>query len=273
MMCNVKWGNELSYDFCVPLGIKQGGINSPDFFGCYVDGVSNILRDAQIGCHMLGVFIAMILFADDMCLLAPTRAALQKMIKHCAEYCTKYGLTFNASKSKIVLFSRQAIDKDSLCPVLLNGAAIDYVDSIKYLGATIESRKGFEYSSSKDLSSFYRASNSILRAVKKPSEEIQLHLLYSNCIPILTYASAVKQFSSRQMQDCNTAVNDALRLIFGYNRWESVKAVRESFGYKSLTELFHSAKRKFQALLSSHCNTVVRHIARNSSNDADKKPD
>ena len=119
---------------------------------------------------------------------------------------------------------------------------------------------------------FYRASNSILRAVKKPSEEIQLHLLYSSCIPILTYASAVKQFSSRQMQDCNTAVNDALRLIFGYNRWESVKAVRESFGYRSLTELFHSAKRKFHASLSSHCNSVVQHIARNTFDDADKKP-
>ena len=159
-----------------------------------------------------------------------------------------------------------------MCPILLNGSTIDYVDSIKYLGATIESRRGFEYSSSKDLTSFYRASNSIIRAVKKPSEEVQLHLLYSNCIPILTYASAVKQYTSRQMQDCNTAVNDALRLIFGYNRWESVKTVRESFGYKSLTELFHTAKRKFQASLSLHHNSVVKHIARNSSNDADEVP-
>ena len=272
MMCNVKWGNVLSYDFSVPLGIKQGGINSPDFFGCYVDGVSNMLRDAHIGCHMLGVFIAMILFADDLCLFAPTRTALQKMIQHSADYCTKFGLTFNTSKSKIVLFSKKTVDKEKLCPILLNGSIIEYVDSIKYLGATIESRRGFEYSSSKDLASFYRASNSILRAIKKPSEEVQLHLLYSNCIPILTYASAVKQYTSRQMQDCNTAVNDALRLIFGYNRWESVKTVRESFGYKSLTELFHTAKRKFHASLSLHHNSVVKHIARNSSNDADEVP-
>ena len=235
----------------------------PDYFGCYINGIAHILRAAMIGCYLFGLFLAMILFADDLCLLAPTRRALQKMIHKCADYCTKYGLTFNTSKSKIMIFSKSKVDKDLLCPVFLNGEKIDYVDSIKYLGTTIESCKGFTFSSSKDLASFYRASNAILRAAKKPSEEIQLHLLYSDCIPILTYACAVKEYKSRQMQDCNTAVNDALRLIFGYNRWESVRTIRESFGYKSLTELFQSTKRKFNMSLLSHRNSVIKHIARN----------
>ena len=183
------------------------------------------------------------------------------LLAKCASYCNKYGLTFNTSKSKIMVFSKSKVDKERLCPVYLNGEKIDYVDSIKYLGTTIESCKGFTFSSSKDLSSFYQASNAILWAAKKPSEEIQLHLLYSNCIPILTYACAVKEYQSRQMQDCSTAVNDALRLIFGYNRWESVRTIRESFGYKSLTELFHSTKRKFNMSLLSHRNSVIKHIA------------
>ena len=36
----VKWGSESSRDFSVPLGIKQGGINSPEFFACYYDGLT-----------------------------------------------------------------------------------------------------------------------------------------------------------------------------------------------------------------------------------------
>ena len=271
MMCNVKWGNELSRDFHVPLGIKQGGINSPDFFGVYIDGISSILRAANLGCHMFSIFLAMILFADDLCLLAPTRAALAKMIENSASYCNKFGLTFNTSKSKIVVFSRRAVEKDRLCPIYLNGERMEYVDSIKYLGTTIESNKGFTFSSTKDLAKFYRASNSILRVVKKPSEEIQLHLLYANCIPILTYACAVKHYSTKQMQECNTAVNDALRLIFGFNRWESVRSLRESFGYKSLTDLFHITKRKFDASLLSHRNSVIKHIARNTLIDTQSK--
>ena len=52
---------------------------------------------------MYGIFLAMILFADDLCLLAPTRQALNKMIQLCADYCKEFGLTFNASKSKILV--------------------------------------------------------------------------------------------------------------------------------------------------------------------------
>ena len=205
----------------------------------------------------------MILFADDLCLMAPTRKALEKMIHLCEKYCNEYGLAFNALKSKILVFSKARVDHDNLGQITLNGKVIQYVEDVTYLGATIVNNKGFAFSPSTDLSKFYRASNSILRATTKPSEEVMLQLLYSCCIPILTYASAVKDFSSRQLQNCSTAVNDALRLIFGFNRWESVRTLRESFGYKSLVELFQRAKNKFDSSLRSHYNPIISHLARN----------
>ena len=244
MSCHVKWENERSRSFRVPLGIKQGGINSPEFFGCYIDDIATLLRESNVGCFIFGIFLALILFADDLCLLAPTRSALNKMIKSCADYCKDFALTFNAKKSKIVVFSKKSIDLEKLGPIMLNGSKIEYVDTVTYLGTTITNNKGISFSSNNDLSKFYRASNAILRAVNKPSEEILIHLLYSCCIPILSYASAVKVFPARQMQDCTTAVNDALRLIFGYHRWESIRSLRESFGYKSLVELFNVKKKQ-----------------------------
>ena len=263
MSCNVKWANEVSRSFNVPLGIKQGGINSPDFFGVYIDDVSILLRKLHVGCHIFGIFLAMILFADDLCLLAPTRNALNKMIQTCAAYCKEFGLTFNASKSKIVIFSKNNVDLDNIAPIYLNGGKVECVDSITYLGTTIVNKKGFTFSSSNDLTKFYRASNSILRATNKPSEEVMLHLVYSCCVPVLTYGCAVKEYPSRQMQDCSTAMNDSLRFIFGYNRWESVRTLRQSFGYKSLVEIFQRAKSKFDASLYSHGNAIIRHLAKN----------
>ena len=119
---------------------------------------------------LLGLVLAMILFADDLCLLAPTRKTLNKLIQCCADYCKEYGLTFNASKSKIVVFfSKNTIDHDKLGPILLNGKKIDYVDTVTYLGTTIINNKGLYFSSTSDLSKFYRASNSILRAINRPS--------------------------------------------------------------------------------------------------------
>ena len=155
------------------------------------------------------------------------------------------------------------MNHEQLLPIFLNGDKIEYCDTVKYLGAHVVTENGISFSASSDLASFYRASNSILRAINKPSDEILIHLLYSNCIPILTYACAVKQYSTKQMQECNTAVNNALRLIFGYNRWESVRTLREALGYKSLIDIFHRSKRKFDASVISHHNPVISHIARN----------
>ena len=265
MTCAVKWDTVMSRQFKVPLGIKQGGINSPDFFGCYVDGVTQLLRNMKIGCFLFGLFVAIILFADDICLLSPTRTALETMICKCAKYFTSLGLSFNAKKSKILVFSKQNIDFHTLKPISINGVKIDYVDTVAYLGTTIVSNKGIIFSSKNDLASFYRASNSILRAVKKPSEEVLLHLLYVNCVPILTYASAVKEYPSREIHNCNTALNDSLRFIFGYHRWESVRHLRECFGYKSLTELFSKAKMNFDKSALTHHNSIISVIARKLS--------
>ena len=102
-----------------------------------------------------------------------------------------------------------------------------------------------------------------MRVAEKNSKEVMMQLLYSCCVPILSYACTVKQYPSRQMQDCCTALNDALRLIFGYNRWESVRTLRESFGYMSLVDIFNCAKAKFDNSLTTHHNPVISQIARN----------
>ena len=257
----VKWGSVVSNSFSVPLGIKQGGINSPEFFSCYFDGLTKLLREKKIGCHMYGIFLAIILFADDICLLAPTRSALEKMISTCTGYCSRYGLDFNTKKSKIMVFSGKKVSYDSLKPIYMNGKLVDYVNSVTYLGTKIVSDRGFGFSSSDDRLSFYRSANSILNSLQKPKEEVLIHLLYAFCIPTLTYACAIKEYPYQQMQDCNTAVNDAIRKIVTFERWESVRKLRLGFGYKSLIEMFAFAKKKFNDGLISHPNCLIRRIA------------
>ena len=106
MTCRVKWGTALSEEFEIPLGMKQGGILSPKFFSLYIDDLVKILKKKGIGCHVLEMFVACILFADDMALMAPSRSALQKMINICTEFCDKFCLDFNAKKSKVMTFGK-----------------------------------------------------------------------------------------------------------------------------------------------------------------------
>ena len=261
MSCVVKWGSASSRCFDVPLGIKQGGINSPDFFSCYVDDLIGLLCKDGRGCHVKGKFLASILFADNLCLIAPTRLALQQMIDKCQQYCSQNVLSFNPKKSKVMVFSKSVVHHDKYLPLLLNSSNIDYVGCIKYLGTTITSEKGLFFSASDDLCNFYRASNSFLNTLSKPKEEVQMQLLYSNCVPVLSYASAVKNYKSGDFHDCNTAINNCIRRVFSFNRWESVRTLRESFGYPSLTEIFSKSREKFLSHLSNHTNTVISWLA------------
>ena len=258
----VKWGDETSREFPVPLGIKQGGINSPDFFSCYFDGLTTSLRSNQFGCHIADLFIGCIFFADDICLLSPSRSGLEQMISRCTKYCSEFCLSFNPRKSKVMIFSRSAIDLANHKPVLLDGSPIDYATSIKYLGVTIDSNKGVNFPAENDLQSFYRSANSVLNVLKKPDETILMHLLFRNCVPTLTYACAVKEYSQREMNACMVALNDAIRKIFTFRRWESVRQLRINFGYLSLSEIFWNTRKKFLESVRTHRNGVISKLAR-----------
>ena len=95
---------------------------------------------------MINIFIACLLFADDMSLIAPTREALQKMIDMCAEYCSRYCLTFNVAKTKVMVFGKLSRVVPSLAKINLHGEGIEYVNSCKYLGFHLVSHDKFKFS-------------------------------------------------------------------------------------------------------------------------------
>ena len=70
----------------------------------------------------------------------------------------------------------------------------------------------------------------------------------------------MKQFSSAEMSDCNVAINNALRKIFGFNRWESVRTLRENSGFPSLHELFEKARKRFLATCRVHFNPIIKFL-------------
>jgi hypothetical protein len=249
MRSRCRWNDSHSHYFDLNSGTKQGGIISPKIFSLYIDDLVKRLRKLGVGCHMLLIFLACILFADDLCLIAPTRGAMQQMIQVCESYCKEYCLSFNARKSKSMIFGKTPKDFDPL-PLSLNGTKIDYVDEWRYLGTLVKSGKEFSFSPKNDLRSFYCSVNSIISALKKPNEVVQMQILYSVCIPILSYASEVKVFSCKDMLQCNVAVNDSIRRIFSFHRWESTRTLRESLSYPDLYSLFMKRKRNFITNLS-----------------------
>ena len=259
MTCRVKWGNVYSHEFDVPLGTKQGGISSPGFFSVYINDLVKILRKSGVGCHMIRMFVGCILFADDLALMAPTRYALQQMIDICRTYCEKYCLQFNAAKSKAMIIGRSS--KVVCSDITISGQPIEWVSEWKYLGTTISAGKRFSFSARPDITNFFRASNSVIHVLTDAHEHTLLTLLFTNCVPILTYACSIKEYSASEMSDCNVAMNNVIRKIFGFKDWRSIRTLREIFGFKSLYEVFKVAKDGFLSKCSHSPNPIIAHIS------------
>ena len=101
MASRCKWNDVQGEYFNILTGVKQGGVLSPRLFAIYVDDLIKKLRARGIGCHIIEMFVACLFFADDLCLISPTRSAMQELLSLCEEYCSEFNLTFNAKKSKI----------------------------------------------------------------------------------------------------------------------------------------------------------------------------
>ena len=237
----VKWNDVKSRTFLVRSGVRQGGVLSPHLFAVYIDDLIRILRSMKIGCHIKNTFIAAIVYADDFCLLAPTRSALQSLLTACEEYGDIWCIKYNPTKSKIMQFGKSV----SFSPLTMYSKDLSAVSECKYLGVNVVSGSKISFSLLRPLIRFRCSANTILTAPTASSDIIQMKLLYSICIPNLTYACEAINCTSRQFHPLNVAVNDCIRRVFGYNRWESVRFLRSGFGYPSLTEIFHNRTRKF----------------------------
>ena len=219
-----------SETFRVFSGVRQGGVLSPHLFALFVDDLISELRRSNNGCHVLDLFLACIVYADDICLLAPCRSALQLLLNTCVTYGLRWCLTYNPLKSKVMYFGKGTHSST----FTMYGKNIEFVDRHKYLGVTVVAGLTFSASHLKPLIKFRSSANTVLNVNRKPSEQILMKMLYATCIPHLTYAADVIKYSVSQLHSMNVAVNDCIRRIFTFNRWESVRYLRLSFGHPSL---------------------------------------
>ena len=66
----IRWRNTYSKKFLVSNGVKQGGISSPMLFNIYMNDLSVLLNNSNIGGKIGGILVNDLCYADDMCLIS-----------------------------------------------------------------------------------------------------------------------------------------------------------------------------------------------------------
>ena len=181
----------------------------------------DILSRMGIGCYLKNTFLSILLYADDMALLAPSLKGLQKLLSATESYCNKWDIMLNAKKTKNMSFGKV----HALPQLSLDNKQIEWVNKWKYLGVTLKSSKHFNCDIDEKVKSFYRSANAILRIDGRSNEMVMLRLLESQCASILTYAIEVIHVADndeRRRLRVRVSYNSIFRKVFGYRDWKSV---------------------------------------------------
>ena len=82
-----------------------GCILSPTLFAIFIDGLATLVKECTKGAELGPVELQILLFADDIVLVADKIQDLQNMLHVADEYSRMYRFGFNGSKSNVVVFS------------------------------------------------------------------------------------------------------------------------------------------------------------------------
>ena len=120
----------MSQYFNLSNGVKQGGVLSAIFFTMYIDSLLLMLKEQGIGCHINGVFMGALSYADDITLICPSLRGLNEMIQMCSDFADDYDITFNDRKSVCIKFGDTLNDYEK---VMLKNSEIKWVNEIKHV--------------------------------------------------------------------------------------------------------------------------------------------
>ena len=101
------------------------------------------------------------MYADNISLMAPSSAAVQKLLNMCYDFSIQNNLSFNSTKSFCMVFKPRLYSL--LCATFcMNTEILDYTDNIKYLGFTFSSDKKDDNDMLQQMRVFYTKANRLL---------------------------------------------------------------------------------------------------------------
>ena len=189
---------ETAYFDC-PIGVKQGDCLSPTLFAIFINDLAEKVKNSGVGLDLDSeTFVNILLYADDIVLLAKNEQDLQLLLFLVENWCKEWRLEVNLTKTNI-LHVREKRKRKSMFMFLFDRRPVPYCDFYKYLGCSINENLDFNFTVSTLADSAGRALGSIItKMIKNGGFPFKVFcLLYEACVcSILEYGGEIFGFDT-----------------------------------------------------------------------------
>ena len=138
----VRLNNKRTEWFDCLSGLKQGCNLSPTLFSIFANDLVQEINALDLGIQMGTVNISILMFADDKVLISNTEENLQVLLDPLHNWCKKWRVLINTSKSKCVHF-RQGNAAVSKFSFKIGDNILETVEKYKYLGVIFQEKNNF----------------------------------------------------------------------------------------------------------------------------------
>jgi hypothetical protein len=187
----------LTDPFNVQRGVAQGAVESPWIYSIFIDGLAKALKRAGYGIMIAGRRVPLLMYADDVVLLASTQSELKAMMTIASDFARRNRFEYNGKKSGVMIFNAKAdaVQTARQTNWELFGKTVKVVDSYTYLGTITTTKEGDWTAHVLDaITRAKRRSNDLLymcRYDKGMRPRTAITLWQSLVRPILEYASEI----------------------------------------------------------------------------------
>jgi hypothetical protein len=229
----IKINNYLTDWFDCTFGVRQGDTLSPTLFSLYINDLVNEINSLNKGIIINDLQVSVLLYADDVVIVAENEDNLQTMLNTLSEWSRKWKIYVNQSKSKVVQF-RKANCEQSKHVFRVGSLELDYAQKYKYLGVFFNEHLDYDENANTLSESAGRALGAIVSKLKRNNfmAYSTYTKLYESCVvPVADYASEIWGF--KNFNKANIIQNRAMRIFLGVHRFAPVAGLEGDMAWLS----------------------------------------
>lgn len=212
-------------------GVRQGDVLSTTLFSIYINDLAKEIKDLNLGIPVFEQKVSILLYADDIALIAENEEELQLMLNKLSSWCDKWRMKVNQAKTNIIDFRPKRSQRSDF-KFHIGGVELNTVEQYKYLGVVFNEYLDFNVTAEILSDAGGRALGAIIgktKHIKDLGYNTFNRLFQAGVKPILEYGSEI--WGYKPFTHTDNIQNRAARYFLGVHRFTPILALRGELGW------------------------------------------